>query len=129
MTAPRQLDLLVRYLDVTLVVAAAPVFVLGELPLLGYLIAAVTWVATRYGVAVAQRRALAAGNPGRQAATLLATMMARVLAIVAAILIARFAGGTDDGIAAAAVALAAFTLQLLVTISLRSYAPRPGGSA
>jgi hypothetical protein len=129
MTAPRQLDLLVRYLDVTLVLAAAPVFVLGELPVMGYLVAAVAWIATRYGVAVAQRRAMAAGNPGRQAATLLASMMVRVLAIVAAILIARFAGSNDDGIAAAAVALAAFTVQLLVTISLRSYAPRPGGSS
>jgi hypothetical protein len=55
-------------------------------------------------------------------------MMARVFVIVAAILIARFAGGIDDGIAAAAVVLAAFTVQLLVTISLRSYSPRPGGS-
>jgi hypothetical protein len=128
MTAPRQLDLLVRYLDVTLVLAAAPLFVLGDLPLTGYLIAAVAWIATRYSAGLAQRRALAARSAARQAATLLATMIARVLAIVAAILIARFAGGTDDGIAAAAVVLAAFTVQLLVSISLRTYAPRPGGS-
>jgi hypothetical protein len=72
---------------------------------------------------------MASANPGRQAATLLASGMVRVFAIVAAILIARFAGDTDDGIAAAAVVLAAFTVQLLVTISLRSYAPRPGGSS
>jgi len=128
MTAPRQLDLLVRYLDVTVVLAAAPVFVLGDLPLTGYLIAAVAWVGTRYVAALAQRRAMASANPGRQAAILLATMMARVFVIVAAILIARFAGNTDDGIAAAALMLVAFTVQLLVSISLRTYAPRPGGS-
>lgn len=118
-----------RYLDVTLVLAAAPVFALGKLPLGGYLIAAVAWLATRYVVELAQRRALAAGNPGRQAAMLLASMIARVFAIVAAILVARYAIGTDDGVAAAAVSLVAFTVHLLVTITQRAggYRPHAGG--
>lgn len=110
---------LVRYLDVSVVVAAAPVVVLAKLPVLGYLIAAIAWLLTRYGVESAHRRARRSGNVGRQTALMLAAMMGRVFAIVAAVLIARFAGGTDDGIAAAAVVLAAFTVQLLVTFALR----------
>jgi hypothetical protein len=57
-------------------------------------------------------------------------MMGRVFAIVAAVLIARFVGSTDDGIAAAAVVLVAFTVHLLVTIAMRGgYGAQPGGSS
>jgi hypothetical protein len=54
-----------------------------------------------------------------------------VFAIVAAVLIARFVGSTDDGIAAASVTLVAFTVHLLVTIALRGdgYGAQPGGSS
>jgi hypothetical protein len=121
---------LVRYLDVSIVVAVAPLFVLAGLPILGYAIGAGAWLATRYAVDIAQRRARVSNNPARQAALLLASMMGRVFAIVAAVLIARFAGSTDDGIAAAAVVLAAFTVHLLVTIAMRGgYGAQPGGSS
>jgi hypothetical protein len=121
---------LVRYLDVSVVVAVAPLFVLAGLPVLGYAIGAVAWLATRYLVDIVQRRARVSRNPGRQAALLLASMMGRVFAIVAAVLIARFVGSTDDGIAAAAVVLVAFTVYLLVTIAMRGGSgAHPGGSS
>jgi hypothetical protein len=57
-------------------------------------------------------------------------MMGRVFAIVAAVLVARFAGNTDDGIMAASVVLAAFTVQLLVTLALRGgHMPEPRGTS
>jgi hypothetical protein len=122
---------LVRHLDVSMVVAAAPLFALAGLPVLGYAIGAVAWIVTRYGVDIVQRRARVSGNPARQAALLLASGMGRVFAIVAAVLIARFVGSTDDGIAAASVTLVAFTVHLLVTIALRGdgFGAQPGGSS
>ena len=122
---------LVRYLDVSVVLAVAPVFALGNLPVLGYVIGAVAWLSTRYGFELAQRRARVAGNLPRQTAILLASMMGRVFAIVAAVLIARFVGNTDDGIAAACVVLTAFTVHLLVTVATRGggYGAQPGGSS
>lgn len=122
---------LVRYLDVSLVIAVAPVFALGNLPAVGYAVGAVAWLATRYAVEVAVRRARVTGNPARQTAILLASMMGRVFAIVAAVLVARFVGNTDDGVAAAAVVLVAFTVQLLVTLATRGggYGAQPGGSS
>ena len=110
---------LVRYLDVSVVLALAPVFALGNLPFFGYVIGAVAWIATRYGVELVQRRARASGHPANQTAWLFAGMMGRVSAIIVAILVARFAGNTDDGIAAAAIVLVAFTVQLLVTLATR----------
>jgi hypothetical protein len=122
---------LVRYLDVSVVLAVAPVFALGNLPFLGYAIGAVAWVATRYGVELVQRRARTTGNPAKQTALLFASMMGRVFALVTAILIARFAGNTDDGIAAAAIVLVAFTVQLLVTLATRGggYGAQTGRSS
>jgi hypothetical protein len=121
---------LVRYLDVSLVVAMAPVVVLGNLPVAGYAIGAVAWLLTRYAVEVAHARARRSGNAGREAALVLSSMMARVFAIVAAVLVARFVAGRDDGITAAVVVLAAFTVRLHVTLALRGdvQRPAPGGS-
>ena len=118
-----------RYLDISVVIAAAPFVVLATLPVAGYAIGAVAWIATRVVLEFAQRRASASSDPGRQTALLLGSMMGRVFAIVAAVLIARYAGNTDDGIAAAAVVLVAFTVQLLVTITHRGngYRPHAGG--
>jgi uncharacterized membrane protein len=121
---------LVRYLDISLVLAATPVVLLGNLPVAGFVIAAVVWIATRLGVDAVNRRARRIGNAGQQTALILAAMMGRVFAIVAAVLVARFAGNTDDGIMAASVVLAAFTVQLLVTLALRGgHMPEPRGTS
>lgn len=120
---------LIRYLDISLVLAMAPVVVLGDLPLAGYAIGAVTWIVTRYGVDLVERRARRSGNAGKEAALVLAAMMGRVFAVAIAVLVARFAAGRDDGIMAASVVLIAFTVRLLVTLALRGgYRAEAGGS-
>ena len=124
---------LIRYLDISIVLAALPFVVLADLPVAGYAIGAAAWLLTRYGVEVIHSRARMSGDPGKQAALMVVAMFARVSAIVAAVLIARFAFGIDDGIAAAVTVLVAFTVQLLVTLALRGGhgGPRPaaGGPA
>ena len=124
---------LIRYLDISILLAALPFVVLAGLPIGGYAIGAGAWLLTRYGVEVIHARARESGDMGKQTALMFVAMLARVAVIVAAILIARFALGSDDGVAAAVTVLVAFTVQLLVTLVLRGdhRGPRPaaGGPA
>ena len=119
--------LLLRYLDVCLVAATAPIVALGGLPLFGYAVGACAWILTRAGVAFAQDRARRAADPRVRAGLAVGSMMARVWLIVAAVILARFAGGKEDGVMAAALVLAAFTVYLAMSFVLRP--TRPAASA
>ncbi len=119
---------LLRYLDVCLVLATAPFVALAGLPLLGYLIAAVAWLLTRLGTVFIQERALRVGDHKARAGLQVASMMSRIWIVAAAILVARFAGGKDDGIMAAALMLAAFTVYFVMSFFTRNplqAGPRP----
>jgi hypothetical protein len=104
-----------RYLDVCLVLATAPFVPLAGLPLLGYLIAAVTWLLTRLGTTYLQERALRIGDPKLRAGIQVGSMMGRLWIVALAIIVARFAGSKADGIMAAAVMLAAFTVYFVMS--------------
>jgi hypothetical protein len=118
-----------RYLDVCLVLATAPVVLLAGLPLLGYLVAAAAWLLTRLGSAFVQERALRIGDHKARAGVQVAGMMGRIWIVALAIIVARFAGGKDDGIMAAVLMLAAFTVYFVMSFffgsPLQSRRPRP----
>jgi hypothetical protein len=101
---------LIRYLDVCLVLATAPFVLIGGLPLAGYLIATCAWLLTRVGTAWLQGRAQRTADPKLRAGLLIAALMGRVWLIALAIIIARVAFSKGDGIMAAALMLAAFTV-------------------
>lgn len=109
----------IRYLDVVLVVASTPFVLLASLPRLGFAIGAGAWVVARLGVAFMEQRAWGAKDFRVRAALHLATILGRVWLIGLAVLLARFAVGTPDGIAAAVVVLAAFTVELVIKVMLR----------
>jgi len=109
-----------RYLDVCLVLATAPFVVLAGLPLFGYLVAAVAWLLTRLGTSFVQERALRVGDPKLRAGLQVGGMMARIWIVALAILLARFVGGKDDGIMAAALMLAAFTVYFVMSFFTRN---------
>jgi len=109
----------VRYLDVVLVIASTPFVILAGLPAAGFAIGAVTWIVTRFAVGVLEGRAWGARNPNVRTALHLAAILGRVWLVALAVLIARFAIGTPDGIAAAVVVLAAYTVELVTKITLR----------
>lgn len=111
---------LLRYLDVCLVLATAPFVPLAGLPLLGYLVAAVTWLLTRLGTTFLQERALRIGDPKLRAGLQVGSMMGRLWIVALAILLARFAGSKSDGIMAAAVMLAAFTVYFVMSFFTRN---------
>jgi hypothetical protein len=111
---------LLRYLDVCLVAATAPFVLIAGLPLFGYLVATAAWLLTRLGTVYVQERALRVGDPKLRAGMQVGSMMGRLWILVLAILLARFAGGKDDGIMAAAVLLGAFTVYFVMSFFLRN---------
>lgn len=105
MSPPKHVDLLV-------LAAALAVFVLGGLPLLGYAVAAASWLAQRGIQVVAGRRVAAellAGNRQRAMGIVAATTLGRVWLMVTAVLL----GGIverEAGLAAAVLLLILFTI-------------------
>jgi hypothetical protein len=108
-----------RYLDVCLVLATAPFVLIAGLPLLGYLVAACAWLLTRAGMVWMQERAMRAPDPKLKAGLQVGGMMGRLWLIALAVIAARYAGGKDDGIMAAALVLAAFTVYLVMSFVTR----------
>lgn len=106
---------LLRYLDVCLVLATAPFVLVAGLPTLGYLIAAAAWLLTRAGTELLHDRARRIGDPKYRAGVQVAAMMGRIWLVALAIIIARFAGSKSDGIMAAALLLAAFTVYFVMS--------------
>ena len=93
---------------------------IGGLPLFGYVVATAAWLLTRLGTVYVQERALRVGDPKLRAGMQVGSMMGRLWILVLAILLARFAGGKDDGIMAAAVLLGAFTVYFVMSFFLRN---------
>jgi hypothetical protein len=120
-----------RYLDVCLVLATAPFVLIGGMPALGYAIGAAAWTLTRAGTAFLHAQARRAGDGRVRAGLLLASLLGRVWLIAAAVILARYAGSRDDGITAAVLVLAAFTVYLAMSFITRegplSSAPRTHG--
>lgn len=116
-----------RYLDVCLVLATAPFVLVGGMPALGYAIAAAAWVLTRVGNAYALERARTVADPKLRAGLQVAAMMGRLWLIAAAVILARVAGSKDDGIMAAVLVLAAFTVYFAMSFFTRAgtLTPRP----
>jgi hypothetical protein len=109
----------IRYLDIVLVLASTPFVLLTSLPKAGFAIGAAAWIVTRLGVAYVERHAWSARDFRVRAALHLVAILGRVWLVGLAVLVARFAIGIPDGIAAAVVVLAAFTVELVVKVVLR----------
>jgi hypothetical protein len=103
---------LAPYIDVVLVMLAAPLLFVIGVPTLGYVIGAGSWIVFRaVGVAV-DRHASAGANVLRQLSLRIEYRLARVLALVAAAVFALKAGRAD-GLTALLVITFAFTVQLI----------------
>jgi hypothetical protein len=105
---------LVTYLDVVIVVLAAPIMLLIGVPAAGYAIGAGAWIALR-AVGVAVERAARAQELRAQVSLRLGYMLGRLFLLALAIVLARSAGGRNDGLTALVVIVVAFTVQLAVS--------------
>jgi hypothetical protein len=105
---------ILAYLDVVLVVLAAPIMLLIGVSAVGYGIGGGAWLVLR-AIGVAVERAAGGSELRSQVSLRLGYMLGRLFLLALAIVLARSAGGRDGGLAALAVIVAAFTIQLAVS--------------
>ena len=108
----------VRYLDVALIILAAPFVILMGGPVLGYVVAGVTWIASRF-LASAIERSARKKSPKAQVAINFAVLMGRAWLMGIAILVVGLTAEREDGLMAALLALVAFSVYLATTLIVR----------
>ena len=110
---------LFRWLDVVLVVLAAPFVILTELPVLGYVAGAVAWIVNRAIGAFVERLARKSGDVRKAVGLNLAALLVRSWLVALTILAVGLAGEREDGLTAAILLLAVFTLYFVTSLLLR----------
>ena len=114
---------LLAYLDVVILVVAAPIMLLIGVPAVGYLVGAGAWIVLR-AVGVAIDRVVPSLRDPRSEVTLrLAYLLGRLFTLAIAVILVRNGSGRDDGLTALLVIVFAFTTQMLL-----SFLTRPRGS-
>lgn len=101
-----------RYIDVVLVLIAAPVLLLIGVPGVGYGVGASAWIVLRAAGRAVERSATAAGGVSRLVALRLGYRLTRVFLLAAAVILARNGAGKADGLTALLVITFTYTLQL-----------------
>jgi hypothetical protein len=113
--------LLLRWIDVVIVVAAAPFVLLAGLPLLGYLAGALVWIASRGLGAVVERRAAASGDVKKAVGINLGFLFLRAWLVGLTILAVGLTAEREDGLTAAVLLLVAFTVYFVMSLILRPH--------
>ena len=108
----------VRYLDVVVVVLAAPFVVLLGLPVLGYAVGAAVWFLQRILEAVLEHAA-GRSDVRRAIGVKVVSMIGRTWLIGIGILAVGLGGERADGFTAALLCLAAYTVHLATSLILR----------
>jgi hypothetical protein len=102
-----------KYVDLLVLVAALAVFIAFGLPMLGYAAAAAAWLVQRGIQVLATRKAaaeLAVGERQRAMATIAGATLSRVWLMAAVVLITGLLGKSEDGLAAAVLLAALFSI-------------------
>ena len=111
---------IVRYADIVVLALALPIFLVAQLPLLGWGTSAVAWCLQRALQVFLNRRAAASDDPRTVAGLLAGSMIARgwfiALAVFGAGMIERQAG-----LASAVLCLSLFTVYLSVSMLTRPF--------
>ena len=103
---------MLRYLDVVLLAVAAPIMLLIGVSPAGYLIGAGAWIALRVAGVAVEGYASAGTDVNRAIGARLGYMLGRLFALAIVVILVRKADGQDAGLAALAVIVFAFTVQL-----------------
>jgi hypothetical protein len=111
--------IVLRYLDVVLVVMAAPFVVLTGLPVLGYVVGAAAWIVQRL-IGARVEAAMRRSQDIRTVVGLgLGASLGRSFLVGLTILAAGLAGARADGAMAGILVLAAFTVYFVSALVLR----------
>ena len=106
---------MLRYLDIVLVVVAAPILLLIGVPAVGYGVGAGAWIALRAAGVGIDRYLAGATDPRREISLRLGYLIARVFLLALAVILVRRGEGRDDGLTALLVIVFAFTVQLVTS--------------
>jgi hypothetical protein len=109
----------VRYLDVVVVIAAAPFVILTGGPVLGYIAGAAAWIVGRVAGVLVERYARGRSDIRAQIGLNFGVLMGRAWLVGLTILAVGLAGARADGLMAALLALVAFTIYFATTLILR----------
>jgi hypothetical protein len=110
----------IRYLDIVLLIVALPIFVLGGLPMLGYVAGAGAWLVQRAIQVVLNRKAAEADDPRTTVGIAAGSMIGRGWLVALTI----FAAGLSDedaGLAAAVLVIVLFTAYFTVSMIMRPF--------
>jgi hypothetical protein len=103
------------YLDVIVLVVAAPIMLLIGVPAIGYLVGAGLWIVLR-AAGVAVDHAIAVGaDPRREVNLRLAYLLGRLFLLAIAVILVRNGAGRDAALTALLVIVFAFTMQLILS--------------
>jgi hypothetical protein len=111
----------IRFLDLALLAVALPLFLVADLPIVGYIAAAGAWIAQRALQLVLQSRADASDDPRTVAGLTAASMIARGWLCAGVIFGVGLADGDDAGLSAAVLVIALFTVYFTVRMILRPF--------
>ena len=112
---------LLRYLDLLVLALALPLFLLTDLPLLGYAVAAAAWLVQRAINTFATRRAQASDDPRTVVGLLAGSMIGRGWLVAGSIFAVGVAGAREDGLAAAILSIALFTIYFSAQMVVRPF--------
>lgn len=110
---------LMRWLDVVLLVLTVPVLLLAGTPLLGTLAGAGLWIVQRLASHFLERKARKSKDAKAYTGLMLGTTLARAWIVGLTILAVGLAGAREDGLTAAIIVLAAFTVYFALSLILR----------
>lgn len=108
-----------RYLDIVLIVVAAPILLLIGASATGYLAGAGAWTVLRVLGLGAERLAEGTGDAGRAIGIRLGFMLARLFLLALTVILVRKSSGQDAGLAALLVVVGAFTLYMGISAAFR----------
>ena len=121
-----------RYLDLVLLAAALPIFLVAGLPMAGYAVVAGVWLLL-YGIEIGANRAIAGAVERRDRRAAMGftagSGLARAWVVTIAVLIVGLAAGKHAGLAAAVLALVLFTVHLGSRVILRMLETPDAGEA
>jgi hypothetical protein len=109
----------VRFLDLIVLAAVLPLFVLADLPIEAYLVGGGAWIVQRALQIVLQRRAEASDDPRIVAGYTAGSMIARGWLCALAIFGVGLAAGDDAGLSAALLVIGLFTVYFTVRMITR----------
>jgi hypothetical protein len=112
-------------MDIALLIAALPIFLLGNVPIAGWAVGSGCYVIQRVVRDVLANKARESDDPRTVAGILVASMLARGFLVALALLGVGLAAGNKAGLGAAVLFLAAFTISFGMGLALRPFEQGP----